>query len=72
MSNYKKIVSRLIVLCGLLMGVLWLSQPTPALACDAACVACRHECFLEYQQCVASGAFGCDEVEIDCLNSCGT
>lgn len=72
MSNYKRIASRLFVLCGLLLGVLWLSQPTPALACDSACVACRQQCFADYQACIQSGAFGCQEIEIDCLNSCGT
>jgi hypothetical protein len=65
MSNYKKIASRLLFLSTLLVGTLYVSQPTPAAA-----FTCQSDCFADYQACRQSGAFGCQEIYIDCLNGC--
>jgi hypothetical protein len=65
MSNFKKTASRLLILGGLIGGVMYLSQPTPAQA-----FTCQSDCFAEYQACRQSGQLGCDAVYVDCLGNC--
>jgi len=60
---HKKAISRLIILVGCILGTLAL--PKPASADD-----CFQQCNPAYQDCLASGAFGCQEVYFDCLCSC--
>lgn len=64
MSNFKKAASRLLILGGLI-GIMYLSQPTPAQA-----FTCQSDCLAEYQACRQSGQLGCDAVYVDCLNNC--
>jgi len=73
MNHYKRLSVRLLVLGALLtVGVLSKPQPASALTCDLACIECKDQCNADYWSCVQSGAFGCQEIHIDCLNSCET
>jgi hypothetical protein len=65
MSSYKKVASRLLILCALIVGALSLSQPTRAYA-----LSCQELCDIDYQHCVQQGALGCDEVYALCVSRC--
>lgn len=60
---YRRMIARLIILSSFVMGTLFLAQP--AYADD-----CIQECQPAYQQCIANGELGCEEVYLDCLCSC--
>ena len=59
----RKLAVRVVMFCSLVAGTLILTQPAHA---DT----CFDECNPAYQDCLASGAFGCQEIFLDCLCSC--
>ena len=60
---YKKIIARLLILGGCILGTLTLAQPAKA---DD----CFRQCLAEYQNCTSLGEAGCDEVFVECTCSC--
>jgi len=62
---YRRMIARLVILASLVMGSLFLAQPQPAYADD-----CIQQCLPDYQNCVAQGELGCQEIYLDCLCSC--
>ena len=60
---YRRMIARLVILGSFVVGTLFLAQP--AYADD-----CFQQCNPAYQDCLASGAFGCQEIYLDCLCSC--
>lgn len=70
MSNYKGVALRLSILCVLLVAMLSLVPQVQAAVCGSACLACKHQCFLQEQQCIRNRLEGCSEIFVDCSNSC--
>ncbi len=60
---YKKIIARLLILCGCILGTLTLAQPAKA---DD----CFQQCLADYQNCISLGELGCDTIFADCSCSC--
>jgi len=59
----KKILSRLIILCGCVAGTLMLAQPARAFTC-------LEDCNTDFQNCTQAGELGCDDVYFACINRC--
>jgi hypothetical protein len=60
---YKKLIARLLILTGCILGTLSLTPPASAFTCV-------QQCLPAYRACVAAGLAGCDEIFTDCVCSC--
>ena len=66
-----RFLARLIALAFMLGVLAFVSRvPVQASANRNACTKCRRACFLDYQQCLQLGEFGCDLVLSDCESGC--
>ena len=60
---HKKILSRLIILCGCVVGTLIPARPARAFTC-------LEDCYASYVNCFQAGELGCDDVYFQCINRC--
>lgn len=62
---HKKMFSRLLILCSLIMGIIFLAQPA-----TATLTPCEQRCIAGFKSCQRSGAQGCDLLLDQCTCLC--